>query len=172
MAYLSKLAKYTQQCVLGINRKKYNFNIGKTKTKPMKKLLFILFLGTLSFAKAQFTDLKGLTFDAKKIIYSDSGTVKSVEAFQIFNFSFKDMMLMHNIIKSNNIESQLYKLQNISKVYSESTKKTTFWVEAVSGLSGLVYKYEININNDGVAELLLNGYLYSGDSYKIKTYTQ
>ncbi|MBA3664780.1 MAG: hypothetical protein H0W61_11320 [Bacteroidetes bacterium] len=137
----------------------------------MKKLLLVLFCAGLCVAKAQFTELKGLTFCAKKIIYADKGEIKTEETFQLFNFSFIDKTMTHNII-TESIESQLYKLQNIEKSFDESTKKTKFKMEAVSGLSGNTYKYEININSEGVAEVSLNGYLYTGGSYKFKTYVQ
>ncbi|MCE3258395.1 MAG: hypothetical protein K0S12_36 [Bacteroidetes bacterium] len=137
----------------------------------MQKLILVIFCVSMSFMKAQHTDLKGFTFNAKKVLYSDNGSVKSEETFQMFNFSFKDMIMAHNILNSG-IESQIYKLQNLSKSFDEATRKTTFRVEAVSGLSGNVYKYEINIDAEGTTELLLNGYLYSGDTYKLKTFLQ
>lgn len=140
----------------------------------MKRLFIAFFFLTALAVNAQsgdYTDLKGVTFNAKKILYSEEGSVRSEEISQLFNFSFKDLILVHNVIKDG-IESQFYKLQNLEVSYNSSSKKTTFKVDAVSGVSGSTYKYEININSEGVAELLLNGYLYSGDTYKLKTYMQ
>jgi hypothetical protein len=137
----------------------------------MKKVLTLLFFASVLLSKAQFTDLKGFTFIAKKILYSEEGNVKSDEVYQVFNFSFKDQLMVHNILGDSK-DSQIYKLKNIDKSYNSTTKKTTFKVDAESGVSGSIYKYEININDEGIAEMTLNGYLYTGDSYKLKTYSQ
>jgi uncharacterized protein (DUF2147 family) len=137
----------------------------------MKNLFFGFFLVCAFSVSAQFTSLKGLTFIAKKIMYADAGEVKTEETYQVFNFSFIDKLMMHNILTDSK-DSQIYKLQNIVTSYNESNKRTTFKVEAVSGLSGKTYNYEINIDDEGVAELSLNGYLYTGGSYKLKTYSQ
>lgn len=137
----------------------------------MKHLLLTAFVSVAIAASAQFTSLKGLTFIAKKIMYADNGVVKTEETYQIFNFSFVDKLMMHNILTESK-DSQIYKLQNIETSYNESTKHTLFKVDAVSGLSGNTYKYEIKIDDEGVAEVSLNGYLYTGGSYKLKTYSQ
>lgn len=140
----------------------------------MKKLFLLLTLILSISAVAQYKALKGLTYNANYIKYKENDAYVKVESNQIFNISFKDMILVHNDIDSKS--SQIYKIIKSSSSYNEEKGRTSYTIDALSGTSGSIYSYVIDVWDDGTVEIFFvsdsNIYLLIGDVYNLTTYIQ
>lgn len=137
----------------------------------MKNLLFILCLFLSLKVHAQgFSTLNGVVFHATEQATDDGRTPENMYYF----FSFTDKMLLHHVLTKGNefSDGQYYQIKNFSKTYSKGDEKTVYKVDALSGISGRVYKYVITIYDDGSGNVTSDGTKYYGDFYKIKTFEQ
>lgn len=144
------------------------------------KTLFIaiIFLCTTHFTNAQFVDLKGITIQATSRMYIENNEAKSEKLDQLFNISFKDMIMVHTIFIGGIIDqSQVYQLNTVNK-YVDSDGLTVFKFNAVSGLSGNTYRYDARVGKDGILESFLlqepggTKTTYKGGITALKTFIQ
>ena len=147
-----------------------------TKNLILRSLALVLFMAS-SAAYAQYTTLNGVTVHARSMLYVSNGEVKTETISQIYNCSFKDNILVHNIIEDGIVSnSQIYKLKNV-KIYMDG-ENTIFKMDALSGVSGFTYKYKISVDKDGkLISLLLTNTddsktTYTGGITVLKTYEQ
>jgi hypothetical protein len=145
----------------------------------MKQVFIILLLIMLSIgANAQYLGFKGLTIQANTILFIEEGEPKSVNTDQIFAVSFSDKILVHLIYSDQVInESQVYNIENDTSFISEGN--TIYKFDAVSGVSGKRYYYEIKIDNVGqLSSLKLTQpqkddfTIYKGGISKLTTFKQ
>lgn len=152
-------------------------NVGTTLITMKKLLLFsLLFFASLS-SYAQFLGFKGFIIQAETKLYIEDGEPKSAPTDQIFNISFKDGIFVHTIFIDGYVdESQVYLIKNQSSYVEDGITIYTF--DAVSGLSGSVYKYEIKITEEGKLDTFKlttpsgSKYIYKGRIIELKTYKQ
>ena len=143
-----------------------------------KKIIFvILFSCIASFAQAQFLKIGGITVQATTTLFVDNGEAKSEECDQLYNVSFKDMMLAHNIYIGGVLNvSQFYQLNSVNRYMSGDITIMKF--NALSGRSGMTYSYEIKIDADGKLISLVcteengNKTTYKGGISELKTFKQ
>ncbi|MDQ3109186.1 MAG: hypothetical protein M3R17_04765 [Bacteroidota bacterium] len=142
----------------------------------MKKILLALFVLVAVSAHAQYVELKGLTFQATTYYDTDDGASKAKTCNEIFDISFSDGFMVHNILTEDGKvdQAQFYKISDLRR--SSEDGITWFKFNAISGVSGNSYKYWIKINGDGVATISLitadADITYKGGTYNIKTYDQ
>ncbi|CAN5117939.1 hypothetical protein BH09BAC5_BH09BAC5_01990 [soil metagenome] len=142
----------------------------------MKKILLGLFTIVALSAQAQYIDLKGLTFQATKYYNTDDGPSKALVCNQIFDISFSDGYMVHNVMADDGTidQVQFYKISDLRR--SNDDGITYFKFNAISGVTGSSYKYWIKINSDGIATISLissdSDITYKGGTYNIKTYDQ
>ena len=116
----------------------------------MKKGLFLFacLISIVSFSRAQFLDLKGVTVQANSNLYIENNEPKSIAIDQCYVISFKDQMLTHVIYDAGIVKnSQMYKL-DVSAPFMNGDV-TVFNFKATSGVSGSKYGYELRIDKDG-----------------------
>ena len=143
-----------------------------------KSLIVLIFLSCFaSLAKAQFLNIGGITIQATAKLYVDGDEAKSEPADQLYNISFKDLILAHNIYYDGVLDvSQIYQLSNINRYMDGSTTMVKF--SALSGRSGMTYKYVLKIGSDGKLISLVcteengNKTTYKGGISELKTFKQ
>ncbi|MBK6329193.1 MAG: hypothetical protein IPF62_01270 [Bacteroidetes bacterium] len=143
-----------------------------------KKLVFvILFTCMAGLAQAQFLKIGGITVQATTTLFVDNGEAKSEECDQLYNVSFKDMMLAHNIYIGGVLnQSQFYQLNSVNRYMNGDITVLKF--NALSGRSGMTYSYEIKIDADGKLMSLVcteesgNKTTYKGGISELKTFKQ
>jgi hypothetical protein len=147
------------------------------KTTLIQIALCMVCLGFCFKSNAHFIDLKGITVQASTELYMQDGEIKSETVDQIYNVSFKDGILMHNIFKDGSIsDSQVYQLKDVKATVDGDDTKFTFG--AMSGVSGNVYKYTLTIDKDGrlislvVAQPTGEKTTYNGGASTLKTFKQ
>lgn len=144
----------------------------------IKKILFlILFTCMATFARSQFLNIGGITVQATSTLYVEDGEAKSEESDQLYNVSFKDMILVHNIYIGGVLNvSQLYQLNGVNRYMDGSTTVMKF--NALSGRSGMTYKYDIKVDADGKLISLVcteengNKTTYKGGISEFRTFKQ
>ncbi len=142
----------------------------------MKKILIGLFTVFAISVQAQYMDLKGLVFQATKYYNTDDGPDKAAKCNQIFDISFADGYMVHNVFTDDGSidQVQFYKISDLRR--STESGNTYFKFNAISGVTGSSYKYWVKINADGVATISLissdSDVTYKGGTYNIKTYDQ
>ncbi len=139
--------------------------------------LAIICIATSIKANAQYLDMKGVTIQVKSGAYIENGETISFAVHHIYNISFSDALLIHNIFDNEVIDkSQIYKLSNIDKYMDGSI--TIYKFDALSGVSGLTYKYEMKIDIDGKLKSLIltesggEKTTYNGGISELRTYRQ
>ncbi len=142
----------------------------------MKKLLITLFSIAAISVNAQYMDLKGLTFQATSYYNTDDGPSKSATCNQIYDISFSDCMMAHNILKDDgSIDAvQFYKIVDLKRSLDDGI--TLFKFSCISGVSGSIYKYRVKIDAKGIAtmEEITDSLdiTFIGGTYQIRTYDQ
>ncbi len=121
----------------------------KIQIKTKHFLLVLITVLTAQIATAQYSDLSAFTVQpVKKAYYDEKGAAKSETVDELYSFSFKDELFVHNIYKDGAIDkSQFYKISN--KVVKMNADTTIYNFDCISGLSGNSFKYEIRISNEG-----------------------
>lgn len=145
--------------------------------KSKKILIALLFLCIANIAGAQFLNIGGITVQATSKSYTDGDNQKSETCDQLYNISFKDMILAHNIYVDGTLDvSQLYQLNSIERYMDGNV--TVLKYSALSGRSGMVYKYETRIDADGKLMSMVcteeSGYktTFKGGISELKTFKQ
>lgn len=142
----------------------------------MKKVLLALFTLVTISAQAQYSDLKGLTFQATTYYLTDEGSSKAKVCNEIFDISFSDGFMVHNILTAEGKidQAQFYKISDLRR--SSEDGISMFKFNAISGITGNSYKYWVKINSDGIATISLISsdadITYKGGTYNLKTYDQ
>lgn len=115
----------------------------------MKLILIIPILLILHInGSAQYVGLKGLIVRANTILYIENGEPKSINVDQLYAISFLDKILTHVILTIGGIsDSQIYQIENDTSFIDG--ENTIYKFEAVSGISGNSYNYEIEIDKGG-----------------------
>lgn len=144
-------------------------------TKALSILIFLSFLSF--FAKAQFLNIGGITIQATSTLYVENEEAKSEPSDQLYNISFKDLILSHSIYLDGVINaSQFYQLSNVSRLMDSGTTVIRF--DALSGRSGMTYKYALKIDTDGKLISLVcteesgNKTTYKGGISELRTFKQ
>lgn len=137
--------------------------------------LFLIFGVNLN---AQYTGLKGVTVQANTMLFIENDEPKSQSVDQVYVVSFTDRILTHVIYSDGAVsESQIYQIRNYESFVDDSNN-TIYRFDAVSGISGNIYKYEIKIDSDGkLSSLKLtqsNGEstIFKGGITTLKTFLQ
>jgi hypothetical protein len=115
----------------------------------MKHLFITSLLSIFAISgNAQFLNFKGLTVQATSNLYIERDEPKSETVDQLYIMSFSDKILTHIIFSEGSVsDSQIYQMEyDISFMDGENT---IYKFDAVSGLSGNRFKYEIKIAKDG-----------------------
>ncbi|SDS43354.1 hypothetical protein SAMN05216503_3050 [Polaribacter sp. KT25b] len=143
----------------------------------------LIFLTTLLVifginTNAQNSNLKGITVHANKILYIENDEPKSRDTDQVFAVSFSDKIFTHLIFSDGSINnSQVYQIENDKTLINDGN--TIYKFEALSGISGNKYFYEIKIDSDGSLLALkitqpdnIDFSIYKGYSTDLKTFKQ
>ena len=144
--------------------------------KNLKALLVVAMLLCSVIVRAQSLDAKGFTVQVYMGVYQEDGEIKTYDAFDVYNISFTDGFLVHNILTECTItDSQIYKISNLRRETIE--KEPTFIFDAVSGISGNKYKYEIAFAAEGGITLVRyqpdgSSEVFLGTNVMFKTYQQ
>jgi hypothetical protein len=141
-------------------------------------LIAVIFICFTQVAKAQFAELKGITIQATSKLYVEDNEAKSENLDQLFNVSFKDMILVHNIHADGVISvSQVYQLNSVKNTV-DRLGKTIYKFNALSGLSGNTFKYEAKVDKEGKLESMVieepggTKTTYKGGITELKTFKQ
>lgn len=139
----------------------------------MKKIITILLFFAAFKLCAQVQTAKGFTFLSQNIQFKEKGVIMSVKTAQIYNISFKDMILVHNDL-DDDIDSQIYVITSYSSSYFLGDKSTRFTFNAKSGVSGAQYCFTIDVRSDDSADVLIttseSNIVFTGIIFGIKTY--
>lgn len=129
---------------------------------------------------AQFLNLKGLkglTVQATSNLYIEKDEPKSVTVDQLYVMSFSDKFLTHVIYSEGSVsDSQIYQIENDTNFMDG--ENTIYKFDAISGLSGNRFKYEIKIAKDGkLISLKLTqpsgtSYIFKGKVFILNTFKQ
>jgi hypothetical protein len=121
------------------------------------KVFFVLALLIFAFSsdtRSQSLNSKGFTIHTYVGMYMEDGEVKSYEVNEIYNVSFQDGLLIHNIFSGESVtNSQIYKISDLSRIQKEGV--VSFEFDAISGISGKVYRYIITFESETAATLTL-----------------
>ncbi|MBM3455849.1 MAG: hypothetical protein FJX80_11995 [Bacteroidetes bacterium] len=136
----------------------------------MKLLLSFAVIIALSSAKAQYSfSVKSLN----EIDMETKETISTIEVNQFFNFSVKDEFMIHNLVdQDGHIEdSQFY------KIIKKEEKNNLIFLSCESGVSGNVYQYVINDDEENGIQLFQyleenTIYQMGGKSNRCKTFKQ
>ena len=143
------------------------------------KLIFITTLLLISgiSGSAQYLNLKGITVQATTILYIENNEPQSVTVDQLYAISFTDKILTHVIYSKGSIsDSQIYQIENDTNFING--ENTIYKFEALSGISGNRFHYEIKIDKDGKLLSLKviqpdgTSTIFNGSISKLKTYKQ
>lgn len=128
-------------------------------------------------ASAQDYYLKGLTVHATTELYIEANEPKSGNVDQVYTISFTDKLLTHIIYSSTTVtDSQIYRVENVTN--TNDVGNTILKFDALSGVSGNKFKYELRIDKDGklVSFKLTTPKgditVYKGVITKLKTFVQ
>ena len=115
----------------------------------MKHLFITSLLAIIAISSnAQFLNLKGLTVQATSNLYIEKDEPKSATVDQLYVMSFSDKILTHIIYSKGSVSnSQIYQMENETNFMDGDI--TIFKFDAISGVSGNRFKYEIKIDKDG-----------------------
>lgn len=144
----------------------------------LKSFILILVLYCSAYStQAQYLNIGGITVQATSTLYVDNGEAKGDACDQLYNISFKDLILAHNIYRDGLLDvSQIYQLSAINRYMDGTT--TIMQFSALSGISGLTYKYTIKTDAAGKLISLVctdsSGYktTYKGHLTELKTFKQ
>ncbi len=107
--------------------------------------LTLLFCMATMILQAQYLTTGGITIQATSTLYVENNEAKSASCDQLYNISFKDQILVHNIYSSGVLNvSQVYQLSDIERF--KENDETVIRFTALSGRSKLTYKYVVKIN--------------------------
>ena len=127
-------------------------------------LLSLVSLGLTIGASAQYLGFNGLTVRASATMEDAGKKASPSDTDQLFAFSFADNTFTHIILDGANVNSsQVYEIQEQSSYMDGDV--TVYELDALSGLSGSVYHYELRIEDDGT---LAGLYLTQPDGYRTK----
>ncbi len=108
-------------------------------------LLAIVFISSISFSQ-----VKGFCFstshrgDFEDVSVEDFDRIKTkTEQTNIYSFSFVDSMLVHLILRDDEVICQYYKITDV-----EELQKDAYVINCLSGLSGIYYVYYLTNYND------------------------
>jgi hypothetical protein len=153
--------------------------ITNLKNNTMKRLIIaLLFVIPGISLNAQYLGYEGFTIQANKILFIEDEEPKIVDTDQVFVISFSDKVFVHLIFSDGSIDdSQIYKIESNTSFVDD--EKTIYKFEALSGLSGNTFYYEIKINGDGTLESLkltqpnqVDFIIYKGGISELKTFNQ
>lgn len=136
-------------------------------------LVFFLLAGKLY---AQDLNSKGLSVHTYLGLYYEGEEIKTYDVNEIYNVSFTDGYLIHNILSDGIVsDSQIYKVTNVQRKVTDGTNTFTF--KATSGVSGSIYTYEIYMEDEQNVTLKLiqpdgSSSVYMGSFNILKTYKQ
>jgi len=139
----------------------------------MKTILAILtfLLSTLSYS--QYSELSGISLHATGYVTDiEASSEDIILTHQVFNFSFKDKLMTHNILTIEgydiNPETQFYKIKKVSSIKEKGY--IIYSVVVQSGLTKNEYLYNIIILNDGgYVSVNYQNYFYVGIPSFVKT---
>jgi hypothetical protein len=139
----------------------------------MKTILAILtfLLSTLSYS--QYSELSGISLHATGYVTDiEASSEDIIETHQVFNFSFKDKLMTHNILTIEGYdikpETQFYKIKKVSSIKEKGY--IIYSVVVQSGLTKNEYLYNIIILNDGgYVSVNYQNYFYVGIPSFVKT---
>lgn len=140
-------------------------------------LLSVLFCLSTFWLKAQYLSVGGITVQATSTLYVENNEAKSAPCDQLYNVSFKDLILAHNIYADGLLNvSQIYQLSDISR-YKDGDE-TIIKFTALSGRSQLTYKYVVKITEGGELISMVcteesgNKTTYKGNVSELRTFKQ
>lgn len=143
------------------------------------KLIFVtsllLILGING--SGQYLSLKGFTVQATTLLYVENNEPQSVTVDQLYAISFTDKILTHVIYSKGSIsDSQIYQIENDTNFING--ENTIYKFEALSGISGNRFTYEIKIDKNGKLFSLKiiqpdgTNTIFKGSISVLKTYKQ
>jgi hypothetical protein len=96
---------------------------------------------------AQNSNFKGLAVHVDRKLYIENDEPQSAETNQIFAVSFADKVFTHLVFSDGSIyNSQVYQIENDKIITNDGN--TIYKFEALSGISGNRYFYEIKVDSD------------------------
>ncbi|MFZ9613706.1 MAG: hypothetical protein ACO29Q_10535 [Crocinitomicaceae bacterium] len=120
------------------------------------KLIFVSTLLLLSslISHAQSINASSFTVQSYMGMYLEGEEWMSYETNEIYNISFADGFMVHNILTDGTVsDSQVYKISNVQNFYEDGEDGYSF--EATSGVSGKVYYYTVSTDLEGITTLIL-----------------
>lgn len=120
------------------------------------KIVFPILLLFLFAEKIQAQELtmKGVSVHSYMGVYKENDEIKTYDVNEIYNISFADGILIHNILTDGIISnSQIYKITNVQRKVVDGLNSFTF--NATSGISGSIYSYEVYFEKEGGVTLKL-----------------
>lgn len=142
-----------------------------------KFFLLFLFCGFIQSVNAQFIKMGGISVQTVSKNYLQNGDFITDPCDELYNVSFKDSILVHNIFTEGSLTvSQVYQINHIAKAGDDEVAIFSF--EALSGRSGMTYKYSIKVDAEGkLISLICNEpdgskVTYKGDVIELKTFKQ
>lgn len=144
----------------------------------MQKIYLLLFLTFIIFkTNAQYLNLKGFTIQANEVLYIEDDEPVSKPTDHIYVVSLTDKTLVHLIFSGGEIsDNQIYRIENNTAVLSGGNSVYKF--EALSGVTGNRFYYEVKIDEDGALVSLKltrssgSVEVFKGGIFSLKTYKQ
>lgn len=134
-------------------------------------IIFTFLLSTLSYS--QYSELSGISLHATGYVTDiEASNEDIIETNQVFNFSFKDKLMTHNILTIEGYdikpETQFYKIKKVSLI--KGNGYVIYSVIVQSGLTKNKYLYDIIVINDGgYVSVNYNDLFYVGIPSFVKT---
>jgi len=110
----------------------------------MKKLITVLtflFISTLTFSQNGYCFSTSNRGDFEEVLVNDFDRIKTKsEQTNIFSFSFTDKMLVHLILRDDEVTCQYYQIVEVNEIQENS-----YFINCLSGLSGNNYFYYLTV---------------------------
>ena len=113
----------------------------------MKNLITVItfvLLSTVSFSQKGFCFSTSNRGDFEEVNVNDFDDIKTnTEQTNIYSFSFTDSMLVHLILRDDEVTCQYYKIEQITEI-----EENAYFINCLSGLSGNSYFYYLTYFNE------------------------